>query len=128
MIQTVSQHLRIHLLESLGMIAPGVRLPGLDVLRTTEWCPEFVMLMQNRLIMGAFRYGRFDSPEKWRYDFIGGLKKKIAQYEATGNMEHLVDMSNYPLLEFVRPSHPNAHWKATDDHTHCPPQPQKVTR
>jgi len=28
--------------------------------------------------------------------------------------------ANYCLLEFARPQHPEAHWRAEDDHAHCP--------
>lgn len=95
------------------------RLPDLDVLRQTEFNHRFVSLMQNRLIMGAFRYGRF-SPIKADYDLLGGIAKKLRDYGETGNTEALVDVANYALLEFSFPHHPEAHFRAMDDHEHCP--------
>ncbi len=115
---TVSEHLRQHLLTSLGLV-PRVSLPPLEVLQETEWCPEFEMHMRNRLVMGAFRYGRFDNDDKWRFSLIGGLQEKLMAYQQTGNTEYLVDLANYALLEFVRPAHPKAHWHGDDDHDHC---------
>jgi len=118
---TVLDHLRAHLLASLGVPpTPIRRLPDLDTLRTTEWCPEFEQLCRNRLVMGAFRYGQFNDPDKWKYDHIRGAEKKLAAYRDTGNLEHLVDVANYALLEFARPSHPQAYFRAEDDHAHCP--------
>ncbi len=94
--------------------------PPLEELRKTEWNPRFIELMQNRLIMGSFRYYLFRDPRKWTSDLPAGLRKKLAAYEETGNTENLVDIANYALLEFSRPSHPNAHFHADDDHAHCP--------
>lgn len=100
-------------------VAPGGH-PSLEELRETEWNPEFVTRMQNRLVMGSFRYGLWVRPEKWDSDFIAGIRKKLVAYEESGNTEHLVDVGNYALLEFTRPKHPDAHFRAEDDHCHCP--------
>lgn len=120
--QTVTEYLRKHLLETLGVHDKRDCLPGLDELRQTEWSTEFEEKMRHRLLMGAFRYGLFSSPDKWKYDRVAGAKKKLALYESTGNTEHLVDVANYALLEFVRPSHAEAHFRAEDDYHHCPIQ------
>lgn len=70
--------------------------------------------------MGSFRCGLASDPEKWTYDLIAGARKKLAAYEENGNLEHLVDLANYARLEFIHPSHPKAHFRAEDDHEHCP--------
>jgi hypothetical protein len=77
-------------------------------------------MMDNRLLMGSFRYGLMSDPDKWTSDLIAGARKKLASYEDTGNREHLVDLANYARLEFMHPSHPHAHFRAEDDHEHCP--------
>jgi len=89
-------------------------------MQQTEWSVAFERHMRNRLIMGGIRYGLFCDPDKWRSDFLAGMAKKMKSYRQTGNTEHLVDVANYALLEFVRPQHPGAHWRAEDDHDHCP--------
>lgn len=94
--------------------------PPLDELRATEWNPQFIEMMRNRLVMGSFRYRLFRDPRKWTSDLLAGLRKKLAAYEDTGNTENLVDIANYVLLEFTHPSHPKAHFRAADDHDHCP--------
>lgn len=98
---------------------PFERLPDLEELRRTEFNHAFIRLMQNRLIIGAFRYGRF-GPAKADYDLLAGIEKKIVEYRTTGNTEALVDAANYCLLEFTYPHHPNAHFRPMDDHVHCP--------
>jgi hypothetical protein len=123
--KTVTEHLRNHLLASLGYAEPVKRLPTLESLRLTEWCHEFEELRRNRMIIGAFRYGLLASPEKWgsptcKYDLLGGLEKKVAEYRNTGNLEALVDAGNYLMLEFMHPSHESARFDPKDDHYHCP--------
>ena len=119
-VKRVTDHIREHLLASLGYAEPPRRMPDLDELRATEWCDAFDVARRYRMLIGAFRYGLLSDPAKWRYDFLGGLRKKLDHYRRTGNTESLVDASNYLMLEFMRPSHPAAHFRAEDDHCHCP--------
>ena len=113
--------IRKHLLEEVfGIFEQVERLPDLEELKQTEYCDEFDELRRNRMVMGAFRYGRLSNPDKWKYNFIEGLRKKLWAYVDTGNTENLVDAANYLMLEFMQPSHPNAHFRAEDNTNHCP--------
>lgn len=66
--------------------------------------------------MGYFRYGPMG--KKPGYDNIGSVKKRIELYEQTGNLEHLVDIANLAMVEFVEGQHPNRHFSASDDGIH----------
>lgn len=118
--------LREHLLDSLGVgsyLPLADRMPDLDELLTTEWPPsirKFIKMMRNRMLLGSFRYGRDADPKKWRYNSLAGMRKKFLAYEESGNIEHLIDLANYCHMEYRRPSHPRAHFRAEDDHCHCP--------
>ena len=126
MAATVTNLIRAHLLESLGCHDPVPRLPDLPELLRTEWCEEFEQLRRNRMIMGAFRYGLLNDPQKWKsadgtsYDLMKGLRNKLDYYQQSGNIEALVDAGNYVMLIYIHPSHPSAHFRAEDDHNHCP--------
>ena len=87
-------------------------------LRRTEWSPAFERLMRNRLLMGAFRYGRMGTPGKPVYDRISDIVRRVEQYKKTGNDELLVDAANLCLLEFVEGVHPQKHFEGTDDGVH----------
>lgn len=118
--RTVTEHLREHVLLAAGCFDRHP-VPDLESLRGTEWFPEFEQLMRNRLIMGAFRYGLIEHKSKMNYNMLAYLKEKVDQYARTGNKEALVDIANMAGLEFMFPSHPNAHWAAGDDDSdHCP--------
>lgn len=88
----------------------------------TEWSPRFEILMRNRLVMGALRYGLLAEKIKkgGKWNLIEPILKKVELYEKTGNQEYLVDAANYCLLAFECDNHPNRHFHALDDHhDHC---------
>ena len=91
-------------------------LLNLDDLTASEWDIEFERLMRNRLMMGAYRYGRIGEPGKPQFDRCEYIERKVAQYRETGNTECLVDISNLALVEFVEGIHPKKHFSSLDDH------------
>lgn len=90
----------------------------LEDLEQSEWSPEFECLMRNRLLMGAYRYGTIGAPGKPRYDHAADCIARLSLYQEDGNMEHLVDVANLCLLEFVEGRHPRRHFAAQDDVLH----------
>ena len=114
MVKTVTQHIR----DRLEQQAFPRTLPPIESLRVTEWSPRFEQLMRNRLLMGAFRYGlmEIERHQKWR--MLEAMRKRIDQYEATGNLELMVDVANLCLLEFEFPSIDGAAWAPVDDGEH----------
>lgn len=93
--------------------------PPLHSLRETEWVPQFEQYMRNRLVMGAMRYETFDEKLKGnKYDCLGYVKRKLIEYESTGNLECLVDAANLLMIEFAAPHHPNPHFNPGDDASH----------
>lgn len=116
--KTVTDHIRCHLLERAGVYEPE-QFPPLETLKKTEWSPKFETLMRNRLIMGCFRYGALNRGNKPKYNKVDSIRQRLELYEQDGNAEHLVDIANLCLVEFVDESHPNFHWSAQDDKNHA---------
>jgi len=112
---TITNHIRNHLLSQKGVIR-GKKKPSLEELKETEWNNEFEILMRNRLILGAFRYGRLK--ENISYDSITSMRQRLDLLELNGNGEHLVDIANIALVMFTRKDHPKFHFKAQDDGIH----------
>lgn len=75
----------------------------------TEFSKPFMQGMLNRLAVGYHRYGPAKENASIN-DFIKSIDVRIAKYLETGNTEYLIDVANYAMLEFVAPSHPNAHF------------------
>ena len=103
---TVTEHMRRRLMQT--------------ELYRTEWCDQFEIYMRNRLVMGALRYGRMHDHSQPKRDHIKDIIKRAKRYLADGNQEHLIDVANLAMIEFVRPgSHAAPHWSPVDDGDHC---------
>lgn len=70
---------------------------------------SFVQKQANRLVVGIFRYD--DGLPTRRAKFLTRLKAEIAEYERTGNTEHLINASNYCYLESNWPEHKNSRYE-----------------
>lgn len=97
-----------------------VKQPSITELQATEWSQEFEQFMKNRLILGAIRYGQLGQANKPDFDRLEYIKRKISEYEYSGNLECLVDIANLALCEFVEGKHPLRHFESIGDHNnHC---------
>jgi hypothetical protein len=114
----IFDHIRKRLEDQKGLgepIKPRFTLAQLE----QEWSPEFERLQRNRLMMGCLRYGQIGAPGKKEWDRRKGIKKRLEQYEQTGNTECLVDIANLAMLEFVEGQHPLKHFGALDGDHSC---------
>lgn len=82
----------------------------LKVPNRAEFC-NFLNMMSKRIAQGHARYG----PPKADKMYIKRLKMELKEYTKTGNLEHLVNCSNYCWLESVAPSNPRFHHDSTVD-------------
>ena len=112
--KTVTEHLREHLMARADL--PPERMPSLTELRRTEWSDEFAQLMRNRLVMGAFRYGRLATGAGVGLGRVASIAKRVERYIETGNDELLVDIANLAMVEFMLGVHPTKHFDALDEH------------
>lgn len=109
----VFDHLRERLLLKAGLIEPQMSGVKWDALKAEVSSDGFVDLMDNRLIMGRFRYGPMKATKPVFYD-VERAKDRIRDYESTGNTEFLIDAANYLRLEKLRGRHPDKHFHAVD--------------
>ena len=98
------------------------RMPSLETLLKTEWSRDFEEKMRNRLVLGAFRYGCIGRAGKKRWHRTADIQRRAALYQETGNTEHLVDIANLALLEYVEGRHPKKHFASHDDGEHTKEQ------
>ena len=118
--KTISHFIREVLLNRLGITEANKinGTPTLESLKRTEWSDEFEKLMREGLVMGALRYGKLGAPNKPQYDRIPDMIRRLKQYQSDGNLEHLRDVANIALCEFVEGVHPKKHLKQIDDGEH----------
>jgi len=73
--------------------------------------------MYDRMCVSFFKYGLVEKGYPDKVDAIGSLEKRLENYKNTGNTEWLMDVANFAMIEYMRPRHPKAHFKATDGDT-----------
>ena len=95
--------------------------PGPDARPAAEsnWFPEAISLMRNRMLVGVYRYGHFLDPDQLKYDRIRSAIERIRLYHKDGNGEHLIDAMNMLGIEFRLRAHPRFHFTASDDGVHA---------
>jgi len=80
----------------------------------SEFSLTFVQGMANRMQTSYFKYGELRKAYPHPVDALGSLKLRLEKYEKTGNTEFLMDAANFCMIEFMRPRHPEAHFKPSD--------------
>lgn len=84
----------------------------LEGIPESEWSPEFIQGMLNRMAVSFHKYGKvMDSPST--LDHIEGLKKRLSKYEEDHNLEWLMDVANFAMIEYMKPSREGAWFRAT---------------
>lgn len=80
----------------------------------SEFSDKFVTLMQNRMEVSFHKYGPLKDAYPHKVNAIKSLELRLRKYAETGNTEFLVDVANFAMIEFMRPSHQQAHFEGTD--------------
>lgn len=111
---------RIHFIRNLWRWSAGLPEQGPeswdpDEMEYTEWSPAFERLMRNRLIQGAYRYGKMAAQFKPQWRRVDSCKRRLDEYQETGNLELLVDVACLCVLEFVEGKHPKRHFEVIGD-------------
>lgn len=89
------------------------RICSEDILRR-DFSEDFIQKMRNRIIVSHYKYGWISESYPEIADAIASLEQRLELYKQTGNLEHLIDVANFSMIEYMRPRHQNAHFEATD--------------
>jgi len=66
------------------------------------------------MAMSFFKYGPVREAYPHKVSAIESLRRRLDRYEQSGNTEWLIDVANFAMIEFMYPSHPQAHFRPTD--------------
>lgn len=80
----------------------------------SEVSVEFLQGMSDRMAVSFHKYGVVSNNYPFPGNAIESLKKRLSKYAEDGNTEWLMDAANFAMIEFMFPSHSEAHFKATD--------------
>ena len=79
-----------------------------------DFSEDFIQKMRNRILVSHYKYGWMKDSYPELADAVACLKQRLELYKKTGNKEHLIDVANFAMIEYMYPRHPNAHFEATD--------------
>lgn len=103
-------------------------------IRNQETSRRFHDLMDAAMMVSYYKYGAVAEAYPDRVDALESLKLRLKFYfegkrnpdageagepeflVAPGNVEYLVDVANFAMIEFMFPKHSSAYYKATDSH------------
>lgn len=60
------------------------------------------------------KYGPIKEAYPHKISALKSLQERLKKYEETGNTEWLIDAANFAMIEYMLPSHPQAHFRGTD--------------
>lgn len=112
---TITERIREHLLQNCNCTTIA---PDRDTLLKTQWCDLYELLRRNRMVTGFFRYGDIKVSNWTTTQGIVSIKTKINLYKKDGNLEHLLDIGNIAMVEFMHSNHELKNFNATDDMNH----------
>lgn len=79
---------------------------------TSQYSPAFLQGMVNRMLTSYHKYGHVKVAIEAGIDCLASAQQRVRMYYETGNTEYLMDAANYLMMEFMYPSHSNAHFNA----------------
>ena len=76
-----------------------------------EYSQEFDKLRQNRMITSFYKYGPIsENYGNKLINCMANLEKRLEMYKKEGNIEYLIDVANFAMIEFMFPQHGDAHF------------------
>jgi len=97
------------------------KAPSPQELRHSEWCPEFIGLMLDRMIMGAFRYGSVHDIRPTQKNYAKYLDEALDRTIIADDdqiLEPLVDAANMLMVAYMVGKRRGLKLGATDDGKH----------
>ena len=80
----------------------------------TEFSDQFTEGMKNRMAVSYYKYGPVAEAYPGKVSALASLEQRLRMYAATHNTEYLMDAANFCMIEFMHPSHDDAHYTPTD--------------
>jgi hypothetical protein len=80
----------------------------------TENSEEFHNRMKAAMEVSFHKYGPVKNAYPHKVSALRSLSRRLKLYEDTGNLDYLVDIANFAMIEYMFPAHPKAHDKPTD--------------
>lgn len=63
------------------------------------------------MLQSHYKYGWVSDSYPELVDAIACLEQRLELYKKDGNIDHLIDVANFAMIESMHPRHPNAHFE-----------------
>lgn len=79
-----------------------------------QYDPEFWEAMKARMMVSYHKYGDVFENYPKHANALDNLRERLEKYHETQNLEWLVDVANFAMIEWMAPSYRNAEMRPTD--------------
>lgn len=85
-----------------------------DEIMKRDFSEEFVTKMKNAIEMSHYKYGWMSKTYPELAQAVKCIQERLDLYNKTHNMDYLVDIANFAMIEYKHPSYPDAKYVPTD--------------
>lgn len=79
-----------------------------------DFSEDFVQKMRNAIIMSHYKYGWMNKTYPELAQAEKCIEERLELYRKTHNLEYLIDVANFAMIEFKHPSFEDAKYTPTD--------------
>lgn len=85
-----------------------------DEIMKRSFSEEFITKMRRAIEMSHYKYGWPSDTYPELAQAVKCIRERFEKYEETHNLEYLVDIANFAMLEYMFPSFSDAKYEAQD--------------
>jgi hypothetical protein len=79
-----------------------------------DWSSEFVAKMQRAIETSHYKYGWMSDTYPELAQAVKCIQERLDLYNKTHNLDYLVDIANFAMIEYKHPSYSDAHYTPQD--------------
>lgn len=85
-----------------------------DAIMKRDWSTEFIAKMQRAIEMSHYKYGWMSDTYPELAQAVKCIQERLDLYNKTHNLDYLVDIANFAMIEYKHPSYSDAHYTPQD--------------
>lgn len=85
-----------------------------DDIMKRDWSTEFITKMERAIEMSHYKYGWMSDTYPELAQASKCIQERLDLYNKTHNLEYLVDIANFAMIEYKHPSYPDASYTPLD--------------
>ena len=85
-----------------------------DAIMQRDWSKEFIIKMEHAIEMSHYKYGWMSDTYPELAQAVKCIQERLDLYNRTHNLEYLVDIANFAMIEYKHPSYSDAHYTPQD--------------